>query len=390
MTETIPALTDAVAAYARQFHAAAGDEHHVASPLGAWLVLALAAPAARGAETDQLAEVLGMPVLDAAEIAGRLLDDPPPAVAAAAAAWMRAPHAEAAIAWAAGLPASVARGPIPSQHEADTWARDHTFGLIEKFPLELDPALACVLASALATRVSWRKPFTAVGSDAFRSTWRDRVRTALRTPDCGGHQCSIVHHHRVGDLAMHRAEASGLWVTSVIAADGVPAEQVLDAAHDAARHDAARHDVRSYSLFDLEVGDGHAWTISESDGWDGHQWLAAVLPAWSARSRHELSDPRLGFAAAARALITAFGTGDGWEAVQSAVARYHRLGFEAAAVTGLDVGAGMPSRGRQREALLRFDRPYAVVATTSPHRVGPWRGLPVFSAWITEPEDVII
>ena len=31
---------------------------------------------------------------------------------------------------------------------------------------------------------------------------------------------------------------------------------------------------------------------------------------------------------------------------------------------------------------LRFDRPYAVVATASTDRPSPWNGLPVFSAWV--------
>jgi hypothetical protein len=41
--------------------------------------------------------------------------------------------------------------------------------------------------------------------------------------------------------------------------------------------------------------------------------------------------------------------------------------------------------GKRREAELRFDHPYAVVATAA--GAGPWAGLPVFSAWVTEPED---
>ncbi|MBM0258971.1 hypothetical protein JNW89_21570, partial [Micromonospora sp. 4G55] len=43
-----------LARYAARLHAGAGDRHHVASPLGAWLLLALAAPAATGADRDEL------------------------------------------------------------------------------------------------------------------------------------------------------------------------------------------------------------------------------------------------------------------------------------------------------------------------------------------------
>jgi len=41
----IDALADALTAYAGRFHAAVGPRHHVASPLGAWLLLALVAAA---------------------------------------------------------------------------------------------------------------------------------------------------------------------------------------------------------------------------------------------------------------------------------------------------------------------------------------------------------
>jgi hypothetical protein len=53
-------------------------------------------------------------------------------------------------------------------------------------------------------------------------------------------------------------------------------------------------------------------------------------------------------------------------------------------------------RGLLRTAELRFGHPFAVVAVTADHdhrswrdapRLSPWEGLPVFSAWIAQPED---
>jgi hypothetical protein len=41
--------------------------------------------------------------------------------------------------------------------------------------------------------------------------------------------------------------------------------------------------------------------------------------------------------------------------------------------------------GQQRVAELRFGHPYAAVAVTSDPSGGSWQGVPVFSAWITEP-----
>jgi hypothetical protein len=44
-----------------------------------------------------------------------------------------------------------------------------------------------------------------------------------------------------------------------------------------------------------------------------------------------------------------------------------------------------------RVAELRFGHPYAVVAVATDRRVGgtgPWHGVPVFSGWVAEPDDV--
>ena len=414
------ALADALAAYAGRFHAAVGPRHHVASPLGAWLLLALVAAAdeagdpagpthtaatdagpATGAEAEaaagpaaeaagrgangvtdhaatspaeSLAEALGMPTEAAAWHARELLDHPHPAIAAATAAWTRDAPAAAAR-WLAALPVSVERGPVPSQDAADAWARRHTLDMIDHFPLTLDHTVLCVLANALATRISWTHPFTTTGSDAFRSDWRERVATVLRTPD-RGHACAIARHPVAGEIGIHRAHAEGLAVTSVIAAPHVPADAVVAAAHDAAR-DRVEH----LSLADLPLGDGPAWTITESTGTGDR--VSAVLPAWSATSEHDLRAPSFGFAGAAAVLGRLFGAA-AWDATQAATARYHREGFEAAAVTAVAVRMSFRPPGKRREAALRFEHPYAVVATATGD--GPWAGLPVFSAWVTEPE----
>jgi hypothetical protein len=376
------ALADAVGRYAARFHAAVGARHHIASPLGAWLLLALVAGAAggdsagAGATTDSaLAEALGMPVGDAARHARLLLDDPHPAVAAATAAWTRdAPPAAAR--WLAGLPAAVERGPVPTQDAADAWARRHTLGMIESFPLTLDHTVLCVLANALATRISWTHPFATTGSDVFRSAWREHVRTVLRTPD-KGHECAVARHPAAGEIGIHRARSEGLAVTSVIAAPHVAADVVLAAAHD-----AAGDRVERLPLAALPLGDGPAWTVTESVGTGDR--VSAVLPAWSATSEHDLRAPSFGFTPAAAVLGRLFGAA-GWDATQAATARYHREGFEAAAVTAVAVRMSFRPPGKRREAELRFDHPYAVVATAA--GAGPWAGLPVFSAWVTEPED---
>src|SRR5258708_32518366 len=76
-----------IARYAGTFHDVIGGGHHVASPLGAWLLLALCAPATHGAEADSLAQGLGGGADETSAIAAEMLGAPHPLVAAAAAGW---------------------------------------------------------------------------------------------------------------------------------------------------------------------------------------------------------------------------------------------------------------------------------------------------------------
>jgi hypothetical protein len=413
MPVTGSGLPVALARYARRFHQVAGAGHHVASPLGAWLLLALAGPACAGDDLRQLEEILGADAGAAAGFAAELLASPHPLVHAAAAVWSANGSADARIAsWRAGLPSQVDTGPVPGQAELDAWARRHTLGLIDRFPVKNDGTLIWLLATALATRVSWERPFDLAPASALgpSSPWSARLSRVLRTPGGPGHEQFVAATEAAGDVAMHTAHArGGLLVTSVAAAPDVPAAKVMAVAYDLAMARAARGTavgataaggtVAQRSLFDLPLGEAPLWTISEGTGpvkaaSGREERCTAVLPAWSARSQYALTNPDLGFAAAARALSP----GGPWQARQAAMARYGREGFEAGAVTALGISLAMliPNQGVVRTAELRFGHPYAVVAVTvdepgkdrqpaAAH--GPWNGMPVFSAWVAQPED---
>ncbi|PSK63188.1 hypothetical protein B0E53_04887 [Micromonospora sp. MH33] len=148
------------------------------------------------------------------------------------------------------------------------------------------------------------------------------------------------------------------------------------------------------SLFDLPLGETPLWTLREEPtrtfAADGRvEYASAALPCWSAESRHDLTPAGFGFDGAARALGALLGLAEPpFEAVQSAVARFGRYGFEAAAVTAFGVAAGLPPEGIARLAELRFGHPYAVVAVATDEAGGPWHGLPVYSAWVAEPAEL--
>ncbi|BBH63388.1 hypothetical protein ACTI_00730 [Actinoplanes sp. OR16] len=359
----------ALARYADRLHATAGDRHHVASPLGAWLLLALA-----GGEN----EALGVDAQQAARIAGALLEEPHPLVAAATALWHSEQVDPAALSgWRENLPPATAFGPVPSKGELDAWAKEHTYGLIDRFPLTPSPRMLVLLASALATKVSWQVPFEEAPASRLGGDWRQRLTTVLLSPE-HGHQ-AFIDEGRI----VHVADAGGLKVYSVAAAAGVPAREVLAAAYEIAMNPMSRT-----SLFDLPLGETPLWTIREERAHERRkEHVRALLPAWSATSELNLAeDPGLGFAEATRVIGERLGTpAPQFEAKQVATARYDRYGFEAAAVTGFMTTTSFPPEAPIRHAELRFAHPYAVVAVAA-QPGGPWDGVPVFSGWVSDPQ----
>jgi len=267
----------------------------------------------------------------------------------------------------------------------------------------------CLLASALATRVSWEVPFDVVdAAELGPSRWPARLRQVLRPPRGDPrHRQYLARTDRAGTVGVHLTGArGGLLVGSVIAADhAVPASDVLAAAEEIITAEARQAgSVTRLSLFDLPLGDGPVWSIGEQQvdtaAPDGREeQVISVLPAWSAQTDLDLRDDEaLGFAAAARALAEALDLGDWrYDARQAAMARYGAVGFEAAAVTGLAVAmsAKVSRPGRRRVATVRFAHPFAVVAAAFDDRQArhaspvpsAWHGLPVYSAWVSEPTD---
>ncbi|MBO3741793.1 hypothetical protein J5X75_30215 [Actinoplanes sp. NEAU-H7] len=210
----------------------------------------------------------------------------------------------------------------------------------------------------------------------------------------------------------HDQAAGGdeLQVVSVAAAPGVDPARVLAAAPgvDPARVLAAAYEIApacvsdrrpksQVSLYKLPLGETPLWTIRETEVNGATERYSAVLPCWSANSTHDLSVTGPGFSAAAEVLAGLLGVDDlAHQARQTAVARYGQYGFEAAALTTMaSYKAGGLGPLLAREAELRFAHPYAVAAVASQTseingaaKPGPWHGVPVFSAWVSEPDDL--
>jgi len=392
----MPPLPALIARYAERMHRAASG-HHILSPLGAWLLLALVGPAGQGTRREQLEAVLGVDVDTAFGHARGLLGEPHPAVAAATACWHLSAVDTAALAeWLETLPATTEQGGLPTQDEADAWAKRVTQGLIPTFPLELRPDLVLLLATALATRIKWRRPFELADAGDLGGAWGSTVHQVLRSVET--HRVFVADTEAAGRVGGHIAGSEdGLDVLSVIAAESVRPDSVIAAAHEIAAGDAAE-----VALGDLPLGAGHAWNVTERSAGAGREEQEAkryaLIPAWHASTELELAAADLGFGVAADALIALMPPGPYRHgAVQSAVASYNREGFEAAAITGLYVrmSARRP-QPRVRDLEVRFARPYAVVAVTRGAPSGgpePWNslwwGLPVFSGWVERADDAI-
>lgn len=390
-----PANPELVSAYAAHFNRHVLGRHAVASPLGLWLLLALVGPATRGTSRRDLEAVLGTTVDDAAARAGALLSDPHPAVSALAAVWDRK-LGRAFDDWVRTLPDVVERGPVPDQSRADAWARAGTGGLIDEFPLQLDGLTRLVLASALATDIGWARPLGT--TNELGGVFGTAIGTALMLSE--GIQL-IVETDAAGLVAVAAPpSSSALDVFSVIAAPEVVPHDVDIAAHQVAA--MLRGDQRGARRVPVEeLADGHAWTVTERrerrvGGPDVHAEWRSCLPAWSATSDHDLKD--------APGIAPVFDTLRGFArredlpvefaAKQSAVASYTREGFKAAAVTAFDMVAGSVPQFHEvlvRRIEIRFNRPYAVLACAD-RSDGPaaWRGVPVFSAWVSEPQETVI
>lgn len=428
---TTPDIARLVARYAARLHQLVPG-HHVASPLGAWLLLALAADTAVQAATDEaplhghlraaVEDVLGCDASVAGAAACELLTSAPAAVAASAAAWIDAADVTPALQAAfSSWPAGTATGPIPTQDAADAWADEATAGLIRRFPLSVQEDTSLLLASALATQISWDDQFGLDEPMPASSPWARLGVPLMRAAEA--------HDERLwtspdGLLATHRARGTGLSVLSVLAVDqDVPAAALLEYAHHLSAAVAAASlagcdvsmpvdggvaEADADLVFRLPLGEHSLLTVTEAETTTytaGERLVActAALPAWRAETQLSLGAlPGLG--EGARLLGSRLrswqqeGPGE-VDAAQAAVAAFDRYGFEAAAVTAMAMmaGSGPPSeRGLRRQVDIRFARPFVTVAAVEnfsweQHHgryqpvAGAWHGLPVFSAAVSEP-----
>jgi hypothetical protein len=347
---------------------------------------------------------------------GRFLNDPPRALHSALALWVRgSDRSSPLVEWTATLPRAVERGPIPSQDVADGWADRNTLGLIKEFPLDLSPLSRVVLASVLATKVTWKNPFEVVPAAdhlGAASPWRGRVKEVLFDRHLGS-SAMLARTEAAGVVAVHFAQArEDLAVLSVATDPALERQAAFEAAFEIAGlcRDDRLASVQC-SLFDLSLGRGHSWEITEHEilaeraGERRERIEGAVLAAWTMGADLDLTASDLfGVNVALSALLDLVGPspeGDNALAKQSAIASYSPSGFEAAALDVMELSVGGTRRhlatrkGLLRRATLFLDHPYVAIALAGSEadftraRAGhtDWFCLPLFTAWVAEPVE---
>lgn len=398
-------------------HNRAGDTHHSASPMGLWLLLAVASSVTppESEERSKVEKALGMPSEQAMCVVEELLGlndsdseagvPTTDALKSAMALWLRgnsltelknwaanmqieiddAPQAQDIYAWRDSLPGIIEQGDIPTNEEADKWVEEKTDGLLKKLPIPLEKETFLVLLSAIATRTKWKDPFQEVKNNNILTGYFEDATKVLISDS--SHDV-YVEDTEFGMMGVHVAHGTnGLDVYSVIADPKVNYLDVLRVAQEIASED--RGDNQGVPLHQLEVEASDLYTVEKAMSASGDHRIA-YLPSW--KTENSLTNlqwiPELGFGAIMQSIAKATGLSPDDASVmvqQDIVAEYTASGFDAAAVTMMTMRIGavsVPVLKEARKLEILFDHPYAVVAVVRDRSA--WTGTPIFSSWVKE------
>ncbi|MFF4098623.1 serpin family protein [Streptomyces sp. NPDC001903] len=389
---TIRAVNRLTARWAEQ--AVAGDTGTVLTAVGVWPLLALLADGAAGPARGELSEALGISADSAAAAARELLADLSGVrgLQTATGLWalQELPLEQR---WLDALPGSahglLTGDPDTDAKALDAWASEHTGGLVERMPVDFPPPPAhtqLVLASALTQRLRWIQPFRSGIVEPSEGPWAGRGLTALRRSTTLLDRVRVAQTPSGPVTVLEVVGDGGVDVHLVLGAPGASPRRVLSAGVDVVTRALA---ATGASLLP-EGNPGPGLRIGTVLSLDPQPYLHIQTTAFDVTAEHDLLDHR-GLFGLACASDTDAGHFPGisprplavGSARQSAMARFHAEGFEAAAVTAVAacVGAAAPPRFRYRtrQAEVCFDRPFGFLAV---HRTSR---LVLAAGWVTDP-----
>ncbi|MEV0257418.1 serpin family protein [Streptomyces sp. NPDC050732] len=367
------------------------DRGTVFSAPGVWPLLAFLADGASGAARTELADAVGLPADEAAAAARELLAamDRVRGLDAALGLWTRR-TLTLRDAWRDGVPVEalgvLTGDPGKDGAALDAWAAERTGGRIERMPARPDKDTEFVLASALALRTEWIRPFEDSVTAPVAGPWRDRFLAALRRSTSLLDRVGVAQTSAGAVTELKVLGNTGVDVHLLLGEDHMGPGQVLGAGVDvlARRVAVAPGTQLPYG----EVGPG--LEVSRVRSLFPHPpTLHVTTVPFTLTAQHDLMKRHELFGlTSARDATRGHFPGIAAEPValrqgeQTATATFSARGFRAAAVTAFDAAAmGMPEeRYITTDVDATFDRPFGFLAV---HRTSR---LVLAAGWVTDPE----
>ena len=372
--DIVRAVNDLTTRWARSLPAG----NTVVSGLGLWPLLALLATGADEPGRSELAAAAGVDAANGSTDAIRLIEaiEGSADLHAALGVWV-SEQLKLAESFDAVMPAPLVGmltgNPAVDKPKLDAWAAEHTDDLIREMPLELDPDVLLVLASALLLRTTWVRPFTEQvrrvpdGPWAGSWHWLERVDSDLDAV------------RRYGDLTVVTVQGDA----DVDVLLGIGDDDVLAGLLEAAGR--PNDGVPGSRLID-EDEPGPGLRIGQTTS--ARPDLKLTLPSFSVEVEHDLMESRELFG------LTAVTSDPGehghfsalsptplrvGQAKQKVLARFFATGFEAAAVTAMAMTRAAMITTKQRRLEVALDRPFAFTAVLRESR------LPIVAGWVETP-----
>jgi len=354
----------------------------------AWPLLALLSAAASGSVRVELQDALGVPTTAAhhlsVDVLAGLADLP--GVAAALGLWAR-DDLPLRPQWIESLPPGVldrlSGNAAADKKRLDAWASEKTSGLIGAMPVEVKPATVLVLATALALRTQWVRPFTDVPTRAGAGPWARLGTLAGLKRSTGNLDDVAVLDTPGGPITRLRLEGNnGIDVYLLVGEPERPASGILAGGTSSTGIEGSQ----------LPLGfNAPGLTVEETRAADSRPQLAVRTVRFTVRADHDLlASPLFGLRAASQPPRSPGHHFPGIsadmllvdQARQDAMATFSSTGLEAAAVTAVAMTrAGFVRPDKTRKTVrVTLDRPFGFYAT---HRE---TGLILVAGWVAEPE----
>jgi hypothetical protein len=373
--------------FSERFHKNFAGKHRLASPLGAWCLLAYMATNEEDTH-PAITDSLGCTPDEAKKLLHSLLAEKPDAVALSLKAWVGEDFANRSVisSWredvANIVPAEIG---CPSEITLNEWANDASNGMVKEFPVHVDrETFVALFATITNVELKWEIPLRARPDEVMSDIWK--VQNLLLDSDSG---INPVHRDEDGrSFAVHMQMDKDVEVYSVMALD----ENVSEAETMAFAQRYSSGFRNAVPVGEFEIGESFNGSLDVSEypaNRANDNTFSAYLPAWKTDNRFDLLSTDLGFREALRGHYHDVEEEIYIHATQAVSAEYSAEGFRAAAVTHgwSALRSGKYGELTGRNVVLRFNRPYAVVALSSLYGEA-WQGVTLFDGWITKAKDI--